>query len=178
MCRRSRSKPVTCRMQFGGVTALASFAPWERSWILIWSWIMHKLNVMKISTLDLQKHSLGRRRTVPLSVTSFRKKPGNGASYWRQPICLILNFNDCRYYTWLNNVWSIPSSGIKRRVVRWKSTDVSEKYVASMFMVEAQLGNWFVLISCMAYTSTLKMEATCFSETSVHFRRTTRRYIL
>jgi hypothetical protein len=31
--------------------------------------------------------------------------------------------------------------------------------------------------SCMAYSSTLKMEATCSSETSADFRQTTRRYI-
>jgi hypothetical protein len=33
------------------------------------------------------------------------------------------------------------------------------------------------MVSCSAYSSTLKMEATCFSETSVDFQRTTRRYI-
>jgi hypothetical protein len=33
-----------------------------------------------------------------------------------------------------------------------------------------------MLVSCSAY-STLKMEATCCSETSVDFQRTTRRYI-
>jgi hypothetical protein len=31
--------------------------------------------------------------------------------------------------------------------------------------------------SCLAYSSTLKMEATCSSETMVDFHRTTRRYI-
>jgi hypothetical protein len=31
-------------------------------------------------------------------------------------------------------------------------------------------------VSCLAYSSTPKMEATCFSETSVHFQGTTRRY--
>jgi hypothetical protein len=35
----------------------------------------------------------------------------------------------------------------------------------------------FILVSCFAYFSTLKMEATCASETSVDFQRTTRRYI-
>jgi hypothetical protein len=35
----------------------------------------------------------------------------------------------------------------------------------------------FTLASCLAYSSTLKMEATCLSETSVDFQRTTRRYI-
>jgi hypothetical protein len=34
----------------------------------------------------------------------------------------------------------------------------------------------FSLISCLAY-STLNIEATCYSETSVDFQRTTRRYI-
>jgi hypothetical protein len=33
------------------------------------------------------------------------------------------------------------------------------------------------LVSCLAYTSTLKMEAICSSETSVDFQRATRRYI-
>jgi hypothetical protein len=35
----------------------------------------------------------------------------------------------------------------------------------------------FTLASCLPYFSTLKMEATCSSETSVNFQRTTRRYI-
>jgi hypothetical protein len=35
----------------------------------------------------------------------------------------------------------------------------------------------FTLVSCSAYSSTLKMEAIYFSETSVDFQRTTRRYI-
>jgi hypothetical protein len=35
----------------------------------------------------------------------------------------------------------------------------------------------FTLVSCLAYSSTLKMEAKCSSETSVEFQRTTRRYI-
>jgi hypothetical protein len=36
---------------------------------------------------------------------------------------------------------------------------------------------FFTLVSCSAYSSTLKMGATCFSETSVDFQRTTRHYI-
>jgi hypothetical protein len=35
----------------------------------------------------------------------------------------------------------------------------------------------FTLIYCSAYSSTLKMEAVCSSETSIDFQRTTRRYI-
>jgi hypothetical protein len=34
-----------------------------------------------------------------------------------------------------------------------------------------------LLVSCLAYSSTLKMEATCSSETSVGFQRITRRYV-
>jgi hypothetical protein len=34
-----------------------------------------------------------------------------------------------------------------------------------------------LLVSCLTYSSTLKMEEICFSETSVDFQRTTRRYI-
>jgi hypothetical protein len=35
----------------------------------------------------------------------------------------------------------------------------------------------FTLVSCLAYFSTLKLEATCSSETSVDFQRTKGRYI-
>jgi hypothetical protein len=40
-----------------------------------------------------------------------------------------------------------------------------------------QVAPTFTLVSCSAYSSTLKMEAICSSETSVYFQRTTRRYI-
>jgi hypothetical protein len=40
----------------------------------------------------------------------------------------------------------------------------------------ALFADCFVLISCLAYASTLKMEAICFSETSVYFYWTIRRY--
>jgi hypothetical protein len=36
----------------------------------------------------------------------------------------------------------------------------------------------FTLVSCLCHSSTLKMEATCSSETSLDFQRTTRRCIL
>jgi hypothetical protein len=35
----------------------------------------------------------------------------------------------------------------------------------------------FTLVSCLAYPSIIKMEATCSAETAVDFQRTTRRYI-
>jgi hypothetical protein len=51
-----------------------------------------------------------------------------------------------------------------------KLTDVSEKHVASRLSP-------LLLVSCLAYSPNLKMEATCSSETSVDFQRTTRHYI-
>jgi hypothetical protein len=39
------------------------------------------------------------------------------------------------------------------------------------------LATYFTLVSRLAYSSTLKMEATCSSVTSVDFQRATRRYI-
>jgi hypothetical protein len=42
---------------------------------------------------------------------------------------------------------------------------------------EALLPACFVLVSCKAYSSALKMEAIYFSVTLVDFQRTTRRYI-
>jgi hypothetical protein len=43
--------------------------------------------------------------------------------------------------------------------------------------LNSPLATSFTLVSCVAYSSILKIEATCSSETSVVFQRTTRRYI-
>jgi hypothetical protein len=61
-----------------------------------------------------------------------------------------------------------------------------EEHVATIFRFEEQakqeasmnlLATCFILVSCSAYSSTLKMKATSSSETLVHSQRTTRRYI-
>jgi hypothetical protein len=44
-------------------------------------------------------------------------------------------------------------------------------------IIVALLAACFTLVSCLGYYSTMKMEATCSSETSVDFQPTTRRYI-
>jgi hypothetical protein len=59
-----------------------------------------------------------------------------------------------------------------------KISGFSEEHVASNFKVEGltkQLD--FMLVSCLAYSSTLKMVATCFSGTSVDFQQATGGYI-
>jgi hypothetical protein len=47
----------------------------------------------------------------------------------------------------------------------------------TVYSVENLLATCFTLISCLAYSSTLKMEATYFSETSVGRQRTARLYV-
>jgi hypothetical protein len=66
--------------------------------------------------------------------------------------------------------------------------DVSEEHLASIFKVEEYVKQEtkvkaaplaicvHVGFSFMAYSSAAKMTATCFSETSVDFQRTIRRY--
>jgi hypothetical protein len=69
------------------------------------------------------------------------------------------------------------ASGIKFRVVRWKSVNVSEEHVAYVFQVEEYARNQheadrkrgFILVSWLAYSSTLRMQTTCSSETLVKF---------
>jgi hypothetical protein len=59
------------------------------------------------------------------------------------------------------------------RVARWMSADVSEEHVASS---QALLATCFMLDPCLAYSSTLKMEAICYCEKSAKLQRITRRY--
>jgi hypothetical protein len=69
-------------------------------------------------------------------------------------------------------LWRVSSSGIWRRVVRRVSTDVSEEHIKNQ---QASLPPACLLFFAELISSTLKMEAICFSETSVETRRTTRR---
>jgi hypothetical protein len=83
-----------------------------------------------------------------------------------------------------NFTFKLQTSGIWWNVSCWKSTDVSEEYIASIFRIELAEqdtsvktgGNAFSLVSCSAY-SAVKMEAICSSEISTDFQRTTQRYI-
>jgi hypothetical protein len=56
-----------------------------------------------------------------------------------------------------------------------KSTYVSEKHVGHIFRFWAT--PYFMMVSYLAYCSTLKMEAACLSGTSVDFQQTTHRYV-
>jgi hypothetical protein len=64
-----------------------------------------------------------------------------------------------------------------------KSTKVSEEHFASIFRVEekvkqeSKLAAYVVLVSSLAYLSTLKMKATRSSEMSTDCQRTSRNYI-
>jgi hypothetical protein len=49
-------------------------------------------------------------------------------------------------------------------MVCWKSADVSDKHVVSIFMLD----------SCLVYSLTLRMETTCSSRTSADFQQTMR----
>jgi hypothetical protein len=61
-----------------------------------------------------------------------------------------------------------------------KSVESQPKFQRNMSPPSSELclPPTFTLVSCLAYSSTLKMEAICSSETSNDFQRTTRRYIL
>jgi hypothetical protein len=69
--------------------------------------------------------------------------------------------------------WRVLSSGIYLRVVRWKWTDFSEEHLNfSLWSPPA-----FRLVSFSAYSSSLKIVATCSPVISVDFQRTTWPYI-
>jgi hypothetical protein len=57
--------------------------------------------------------------------------------------------------------------GNRREMEEWNSVPVGSQSLPPAFMP----------VSCSVYSSTLKMEAICSSETSVYFQRTTRLYI-
>jgi hypothetical protein len=71
----------------------------------------------------------------------------------------------------------------QRCVVR-RDPNVLEEYIASIFKIDelveqgsSLLGVYLLLVSCLAYSLTLKIEATCSYEMSVDFGQHTRHYI-
>jgi hypothetical protein len=52
-----------------------------------------------------------------------------------------------------------------------------EEHVTDIFRVEALLAACFMLVSCLAYSSTVTVEAKYSSEIPVDFQRATWRYI-
>jgi hypothetical protein len=73
-----------------------------------------------------------------------------------------------------NTVWSVENQPAFRRNILPPSSGSKNKVSKKP---ELCLPPAFTLVSCSAYSSTLKMEAICSSETSVDFQRTTQRYI-
>jgi hypothetical protein len=61
-----------------------------------------------------------------------------------------------------------PCSGSK---YKWRKKPAWNRWQVSL------LADWFTLISCLPYSSTLKIEAKCSSETSVDFKQATQPYI-
>jgi hypothetical protein len=77
--------------------------------------------------------------------------------------------------------WDImPCSLVKAHVseehrLRLQHRSISQ--AGTQHEVGSKLAACFMLVSCLTYSSTLKMDAICSSETCVEFHRTTRHYI-
>jgi hypothetical protein len=67
---------------------------------------------------------------------------------------------------------------MKLWVLQWKAISKLGSLTNRSLIGFEGLPPAFMPVSCLAYSSSLKMEAICSSETSVDFQRTTRRYIL
>jgi hypothetical protein len=83
---------------------------------------------------------------------------------------------------------SSPDNDVHRYVIIWKLIDCIRMFLSTyktflqlsfstQSMLYLQRCLRFLLVSCLAYSSTLKMEAVCSSETSVDVYRTRWRYI-
>jgi hypothetical protein len=98
--------------------------------------------------------------------------------YWRPCLvksCFLQSTNlTTRFY--LQNPWSFEA--LWSFTIFWDITPCKPLKVNRRFGgAELRLSPDFTLVSCSAYSSILKMEAICSSETSIAFQRTTRRHI-
>jgi hypothetical protein len=94
---------------------------------------------------------------------------GGGASQTCPPLDFFLNlkFKGRGKYVKYCVRFEVLTAMVMKSTIFWDTTPCSR----------ALLPTAFRLVFCSAYSSALKMEAICSSETSVDFQRTTRRYI-
>jgi hypothetical protein len=90
---------------------------------------------------------------------------------WRILANTIMNEEEYRLLGY-NAMWFVESQPTFRRSMLLPSSGSKNKPSK-----KPVFASHFMLVSCLVYFSTLKMEATCFSGKSVHFQWTTRRYI-
>jgi hypothetical protein len=130
---------------------------------------------------DIQRTT---RRYFPEDRTLYNQRCENHRSYsW--------NMMDLRsLQLWL---WRVSSSGKQRRVAQHKFIDISGEHIPSILELKESrkevaskdrrqasfvlLAACFLLVTCMAYFSTLRMEIERSPETMVKFNRTACRYI-
>jgi hypothetical protein len=108
--------------------------------------------------------------------------------YWVHHLRILKNQSDRANHSDVHiRIISFVKTSILWDIISCRtSTEISEEYIVLIFRVEecGKLGkkptwskyqsDW---VSCLAYSSNLKLESICFSETSVDFQRTTRHYI-
>jgi hypothetical protein len=81
-----------------------------------------------------------------------------------------------------HGITRVPGEGYETTRGKLKSSVFRDITPCSSLKVNRRFGKLclppaFTLFSCSAYSSILKIEATCSDETSVDFQRTARRYI-
>jgi hypothetical protein len=67
-------------------------------------------------------------------------------------------------------------SGVQSAAFTFKAEEYATQYTA-LGKQQVETSACFMLVSCLAYSSSPRLEATCYSETSVEFQRAARRYI-
>jgi hypothetical protein len=94
---------------------------------------------------------------------------------------LLICSSVCVYlylYFFLINAWTIGRILLIFAILElFYHRSVPDEYEHSSSKQKTNLPLDFTLVSCLSYSSTLKMEATCYSEKSVDIQQTTRRYI-
>jgi hypothetical protein len=92
----------------------------------------------------------------------------------------VLQWHFAEYQTRLQNKYLLflPKKNFLR-YLRFTSRDTEIETTMCDTCVKKVISKaCFTLVSCLAYSSTLKMEATCSPGTSVDFQRTTRRHVI
>jgi hypothetical protein len=100
-----------------------------------------------------------------------------GAVCWEQT-CKKCKFWCCEEFCLLgyNATYSTESQPAQRREISSPYSGLVRNPKKTPARSRTLLVAYLILVSCLAYSSILKMEATYPSETSVYFQRTTRRY--
>jgi hypothetical protein len=149
----SEIEPATFRLVAQCLNQLRYHILAVQSWLLRFIYLSNnKLSICQMIT------SLTLNRELPGSNLGLGPDYGENFHDLLKSIPANIGITNIARFNQIKVTWRVLSSEIKRRLVQWKSTEVSVGYFTTSFKF-AVFATCFTMVSCLVYSLTIKIES-------------------